>query len=250
MAQSSSVQFSLRELAEMEEERVRSAAQAEAREREAREQAARESEAREAADRAYRERAEELQRRELERTAREEAARIAAIHNAAVEAARATAAAKVRAEEHERDRLHALAVEQARAAARKTGPRSGVHWAALGAISTTCLCAALYLGVAAPRTEETIRSANAETAARDLEISSLRAEVAAASEHAASLQSDLASARAKMAQLRTELEAHPLIPVAHPPVHMRDNTGGPPSSKQLDGLTTCAPGSHDPLCLH
>jgi len=252
MSQSSSVMFSLQELERMEEERVRMAAEAEARDRESREQARRAIEAREQAERLAVERAEAEARQEVERRAREEAARLAAIQRAATEAARVEAEARVRAEERERererDRLHAAMVEQARAAVGRQ--RTGATWGAVSAIVTACVAAALYLGVLSPRAEASLRAATADRAARDAAITDLRTKVESSEGAIASLQGDLAASRAEVARLQGLLDARP--------AGLRPSRGGPSpagtrpvhTDPALDGFTSCPPGSKDPLCVH
>lgn len=230
----------------MEQERVRSAAQAEARERELQQQAIREREAREEAERLALLRAEDEARREVERRAREEGARLAAIQRAATEAARIEAEAQVRAQERERERLHSLQVEQARAAASKQ--RTGPVWAAVSAVVALCLGAALYLGVLSPRAEASLRAAIAETAARDATIEELRAKMASTDMTVASLQSDVVAAQAEVTRLRGMLDARPGVGPSHPGPRGPTVRGVPHADPRIDGFATCPPGSKDPLC--
>ena len=233
----------------MEEERVRSAAEAEARERELHEQQAREVEARQEAERLAVQRAEDETRREVERRAREEAARYAAIQRAATEAARIQAEATVRAQERERERLHAVEVEQARAVAGK--PRSGPAWGAVSAVVMACLTTALYLGVLSPRAEARERAANAETAAREATITELRTKMAATDATVTSLQSDVAAGQAEVTRLRGLLDARPPAgPTSHPGPHGPTGPSVLHTAPPIDGFTTCPPGSKDPLCIH
>ncbi len=218
----------------MEEERVRTAAEAEAREE---------------AQRLALQRAEDEARLEVERRAREEAARHAAIQRAATEAARIEAEAKVRAQERERERLHAVEVERARAAA--DTQRSGPAWGAVSALVMGCLATALYLGVLSPHAEATLRAANAETAAREATITELRTRMAATDATVTSLQGDVASAQAEVGRLRGLLDARPAAgPTPHPGPHGPIGPAVPHTAPPIDGFTTCPPGSKDPLCAH
>jgi len=249
MTQSSSVVFSLKELARMEEERVRANAEASQRERELRERARREAEARALAEEQAREEAQAAARREVERQAREEAARIEAIHRAAIEAARAAEEAKARAAAAEAERRHELELERVRASARGGGGRGTAVAALFGAVVATGIALALHLGVVVPRQHAREASQNAEIASRDAALGDLRAQADAADRRTRALEADMASLRGDNDRLRAELAA--ATQAGTPPRH-GPGTFSPRHPKELtpDGFTSCPPGSKDPLCVH
>jgi colicin import membrane protein len=251
MTQSSSVMFSLQELARMEEDRVRSAAEAEALENEARERARHEAEASARAEERERERAEAEARREIERRAREEAARIEAIHRAAVEAARVEAEIKASADERERARLYELETERARAAGRTTS-RGSVMAGILGAVLAAGVAGALHFGIAAPRAQATLRVVTDQLASRDVAIAELRTRADAADGQVQALQASLATAQGANAKLQSDLDDLRRNPPRRPPGPAIHPGPGPGvrNDPRLDGLTTCSPGSKDPLCVH
>jgi colicin import membrane protein len=246
MSQESSALFSLQELSRMEEQRIRAAAEAEARARDAQERAARlaveqAAEAREAV-----EREEAEARRAVERAAREEAARIDAMRRATIETARAAAEAQSQAFEAERQRIHDLEIERARESARgvyaKTATLSGLFGAAVVAGITM----GLYFGIVGPRAEAARRGAMGEVASLDATIGELRARAVADEARLEAVTTDLAVARDENARLHGQIDAP-----ARPPVpHVGHVLGTPPrTDRALDGLTTCPPGSKDPLCI-
>jgi membrane protein involved in colicin uptake len=250
MSQSSSVIFSLRELERMEEERVRSQAQAEALEREARDRALREAQERVRVETEARERVDAEARREVERRSREEAARIEAIHRASVEAARATAEAQARADEQERRRRHELELERTRALSQGRGLRGVVAAALFGAVVSAGIAVAVQLGVVAPRDRARAVEATAAIASRDSTIEQLRSSAAAADARIRSLADDLAAARGDNDRLRAGVELSrrpsPTAGSGRAPVGVAPR----PDTPRLNGFTSCPPGSQDPLCLH
>jgi hypothetical protein len=249
MTQSSSVLFSLEELARMEEERVRGVAQAEQRARLARQRADEEVRARARRDEEARERGAAETLREIERRAREEAARIESIHRAATEAARVGADARARLEARESERRHELELERIRASAREGGPRATVTAAALGVIVAVGGALALHLGMTVPRERASALSGADAIASRDATILDLRGREATAEARAKGFEEDLSAARDENVRLRTDLDAarHPSGPAPGPAHH----GPGPrhADGQRLDGFTQCAPGSKDPLCL-
>jgi len=252
MTQSSSVMFSLQELARMEEDRVRTTAEAEAQLCEASERARREQEARALAERQARERAEEESLREVERRAREEAARIEAIHRAAVEAARVAAEIKAQAEERERARLYEIEVERARAS-RSNASRGTAMAGVLGAVLAAGVAAALHFALFAPRAQATLHVVSEQLASRDVVIVDLRTRADAAGAQLLSLHNSLAAAQASNAKLQSDLDdlrRNPGHRPPGPPVHPGPGPGPHAGDPRLDGFTTCPPGSKDPLCLH
>jgi colicin import membrane protein len=248
MTQSSSVLFSLQELARMEEERVRTQARAESAARETARRAAEEAEtrAREAAE--AEQRAREEARREIERQAREEAARVQAIREAAAEAARAEAFARVQAQEREKDRLHAIEVARVQASAR--GPRAAAALSGcLGALLAAGIGMVVYFGVAAPAARAALAGARSEVASRDQTIDQLRLRAGASEASERALQVDIAALRDENTRIRADLDGlRSRVQGAHPSRH-----GVPAPTKRpdrtLDGFTPCPPGVNDPMCV-
>jgi len=248
MSSPSSVVFSLKELARMEEERVRAHAEAEARERESRDRAERDARERARCEEQARAQAETEARREVERRAREEAARLEAARQAALGAARAEVDARARAQERERERLHELEVARARALERRSG---GARVAAtlVGAAVAAGVALALHYGVVVPGEEAAAARSAGELAARDVAIADLRARLDASEARASALDDELAAARADAARPPRSLDD----PDARLPHRRGAHAPASPAHRtddKLDGFTSCPPGSQDPLCLH
>jgi colicin import membrane protein len=252
MSQSSSVIFSLRELERMEEERVRSQAQAAAFEGEARERALREAHELVRLETETRERQEAEARRDVEQRAREEAARIEAIRLAGVEAARAAAEAQARADERERERRHELEVERSRAMGQGRGLRGTAGAAAFGVVVAAGVAMAIHFGLVAPRARAGAAEASAELASRDVAIQDLRAQAAATETRMHGLEGDVAAARGDGDKLRADLETarRACVPAAAPHPLASGPSAPHPATQRLDGFTSCPAGSRDPLCVH
>jgi colicin import membrane protein len=247
----SSVLFSLRELARMEDDRAREQAEAAERRRalehEKRLRSQREQLAREQAEAQERE---ELGRRAQER-AREEEARLQAIHNAAVEAARIESEARIRARERERERNHEVEVERARGQARRVRLQTGLQGFVVGLFVTLAASGAIYVGAVAPRDKSQVDALRARVDSTEAALRASGAKEEAAEQGLRALQAEGASLRNDRDRLQSELDdARRLL--SH-----RSNTvrGGPTGTRspgdhpKLDGFTTCPPGSKDPLCL-
>jgi hypothetical protein len=245
MSQESSALFSLQELSRMEEQRTQAAAEAEARAREVLERAARYAHEQAAEARKDREREEAEARRAIERAAREEAAHIDAMRRAAVEAARIATEAQARAVEIERQRVHDLEVKRARGSARSADAKTATLSGLFGAAVAAGITMGLYFGVVGPRAEAGQRDAMGEVASRDATIGELRARADAAEARLEALTTDLAAVRDENARLHGQIDIAPRPPVPH----VGHVPGVPPRADHtLDGLTTCPPGSKDPLC--
>jgi colicin import membrane protein len=248
MSQSSSVLFSLQELARMEDERVREQARAESAAREAARRAVEEAEARAREAAEADERAGELARREIERQAREEAARVQAIRDAATEAARAEAFARVQAQEREKDRQQSIEMARVQASARGSRVAAAVA-GCLGALVAAGIGMAVYFGVAAPAARAALAGAGSELASRDQTIDQLRMRVSAGEASERALQMDIAALRDENSRLQAELAgSRSRVQGAHP-----SGRGVPATTKRpdrsLDGFSTCAPGVNDPMCV-
>jgi colicin import membrane protein len=249
MTQSSSVMFSLQELARMEEQRVREAAEAAHREHAAHERARRDAEEQARRDLEARDREEAQARREVERRAREEAARIEAIHRAATEAARLESEAKTMREARELERRHELELERVRLATKGTGTKGTFVAAAFGAIVTAGVAMALHFGVVAPRERSRGTMADAALASRDVAIADLRSRAEAADARVRSLEEELGTTKGEVDRLRSALDAARRASGPRTPGPRWTGTGPRNDSPKLDGFAACAPGSKDPMCL-
>jgi hypothetical protein len=254
-ATTSSVIFSLKELALMEDERVRAEAEASRLETEAREAARLEGEARRREELAAREREEAARARETERSEREAAARVEAIHRAALEAARIEAEARVRADAQDRERARELrrlelASAEKESGARRSAARSMRLASATSAIAVVCVAAGLYAAVVVPAERARAARSAAELASRDVLIEDVRQEVRKAEEQTRSVAGDLVAARDENARLQAALEAakrHPAVSHAATPAPAHASARRETWS---DGFTSCPPDSKDPLCAH
>jgi hypothetical protein len=249
MTQSTSVLFSLQELARMEEERVRGLAEAEERERATRIRATREAEERARREALERENAEMEARAEVARRAREEAARLEAIRLAALEGARIEAEAKLAREAREQEVRAALARERNPASAPDRGTGRMFLAVAFGATVAAGVAVAAYLGVAVPRDQARAATLGAELASRDVTVSELRRQADELRARVQSLDEELAVERAEEGRLRSEIAGLHRAPGGHAPA-ARFTAPARDDSRKLDGFTACPPGSQDPLCLH
>ncbi len=240
-----SVGFSLKELARLEEERVRELREAEARSREAEETARAQAEAvrlaheREEALRA------DAERRAAERRAREEEESAEAARLATMEAARREVDVRATQAEHDRRRRHELEIARAGGLdARRRLVRT--LWAeALVSLAVLSACVAVYYGKLAPAAQARIARLSSDLAAREGSLEELRARARGKDEALASLRADLVRAQARIDELTIRLAQPTRGPGSTP------HSAGPnhPTSTPLPGLLVhCDPGSHDPLC--
>jgi len=249
-AQDGSITTSLRELARLEERRVREEQEEQARLRGAVEAARRDIERRDAEVRAGEERkAEEAWLARVGRE-REESARLDAIRAATVERAQREAAECVAADE--RERQHRRDVELG--AAMRGRRELRLARVVVAQLVVLALLAAggawAYEGVIVPREQQRAR-ASEEMASRDRAIVALRSQLAARDEASAAARRDFAEANersnalaAELARVRRELERlpHPLPKRAPVPTGERGWMTGFDSH--------CDPSSHDPLCAN
>jgi colicin import membrane protein len=248
MTQTSSVMFSLQELARMEEERVRQSAEAVERERATLARERHEADERMRAEADAIARAEEEARREVERRAREEAARIEAIHRASIEGARVEAEARARAEEVERVRRHELELERVRQA-RPSGARQAGVAAAFGALLAAGVAMAVHFGVVAPKERAQAAEASAQIASRDVAVADLQRHAEETEGRVRTLEQDLAAARSENEKLRKQLDG--VRPAPATPHGFGPHGGpAPTAAPRMDGFTSCPAGSKDPMCFH
>jgi len=248
--QSDSVMFSLRELARMEEERVREEAAERERERQARQQAERGALERIRREAEARHRAQAEAEREQVLRLREEQVRIEALQRAAMEEARRASDAKARADERERERQHELNVERASAAARGMRLRSGTLGAVLGVLVGASGAMAAGLGVVTSREQAHRERAETEIASREDAIRELRSGADATQGRLRSLEESLATLRGDNQRLQEELDDARRHVAHRAPGHATLVPGASHAADpKLDGFTTCPPGSKDPLCI-
>jgi colicin import membrane protein len=244
--------FSLQELARMEDDRVKSQAEAAQLERESLEAARRQSEARARAEEEARELAEAEQREGAERKEREEAARVDAINRGAVEAARYEVETRARAEERERERGHELAkLEIARKAAE--GERASVLRmlvaGAMGVVLAGVVASGLYLGIVQPGEKARVEQATSDLARRDTLISDAHTATSAAEGQVQTLTGELATAKADIARLQKQIDDLNRRPASRGWTGPRPHQSGASGADVSVGLTSCPPGSSDPLCV-
>ncbi|MDB5216675.1 MAG: type 3 domain protein precursor [Myxococcaceae bacterium] len=152
-----SVNFSLKELMKLEDERITQERQA----REARELAAKnareEAERREREELAAKDRAAADERERARFREMEEEARREAMQRAAVEQARITVEARTRAEESDRERRHEIELQRLRAeTVKKPGPGGYVASALGGAAVALALCLVMHFAVSKPASDRRI----------------------------------------------------------------------------------------------
>ncbi len=238
-----SVQFSLKELLKLEDQRVME----QARERDAREAAAArerdEAERRRQADAAAAARAEEEERERKQRSELEELARHEAMEKAIVEQARLEVEVRARTEERERERRHEIEIERLRSVSKK-GPSLGaplVLAAGLGGGVMFLVALAIHLGVHEPsvaaRVAELQRRADALEARAD-DVARQRDE-----------QKRFVGERdAQLADLQTKLAALATKPAAPPgPIKLGHTTTLRGKVPEKEKEVPCLQG--DPMCF-
>lgn len=243
-----SVQFSLKELMKLEDERVdgekREREARDRREREAREEAAR----RERAELEARERREAEAREQARRAELEEEARREAMSRAAVEQARIGVEARARAEEAERERRHEVELLRLRQDSRPKPGAGLVVGAALGgAALASLLGVVVHFAALGPAAERRVAEAALQAAAETSRANELDRRVAEQSARLESMKGELEVAKSDLAKLHAaatpvKAPAGPGGPGGvHPPVTRGDKLPKTPDEKPcLD--------EHDPLC--
>lgn len=242
-----SVNFSLKELMKLEDERISQERDAhEARELAAqavREDAARrERAALEAQERAAADERERARFREMEEEARREA-----IQRAAVEQARITVEARTRAEESDRERRHELELQRMRTeTVRKPGLGGYIASALGGAAGCLAIGLVLHFAVSKPASDLRIAELDRAVAAADGQANGLGRRVEEQSARIKKLEESLRDKEDELAKARSAVAAKP-APVATP-VTGRGGAGTV-KAKGLNDGPPCA-NKFDPLCGH
>lgn len=235
-----SVSFSLRELQDLEEDRIarekRDASERELAMVRAKEDAAR----REAETLAAKERAEHDAREEQRRRDLEELARREAMQKAIVEQARLEVDAKTRSQERDREREHELELARLRAQQGQTKP-GVVIGASLGsALFVLAGAFAIHLGVLKPSSEARIVALTDMATRADARAADAERRVEEQNKRIASLTEDLRVANAKPA------EPTPNKPQG-PTTKQPKGPHGPQPSTSQPKRTGCDP--KDPMCF-
>jgi len=245
-----SVNFSLKELMKLEDERISQERQA----REARELAAKtareEAELREreelaAKDRAAAEERERARFREMEEEARREA-----IQRAAVEQARITVEARTRAEESDRERRHEIELQRLRAETmQKPGPGGYVASALGGAAATLALCLVMHFAVSKPASDRRIAELDRAVAGAEGREAELGRRVDDQKVRIGQLEKSLSDMQDELSK-RPPAQATPQKPVG-PTGPKRGGTGTGADSSKGKGPNDGPPcAKFDPLCFH
>ena len=241
-----SVNFSLKELMKLEDERVDQEKQA----RSAREEAAksaREAQARrERLELEARERTDADERERVRWQELEDEARRDAIQRAAVEQARITVEARTRAEESERERRHEIELQRMRAeTVKKPGPGGFIGSGLGGAALAFAICFVFHFSVSKPAADKRIAELDRAVATADGRADELARRVDDQKSRISALEKDLGSAQAEIAKLNVPATAKsPTV------VPFKPGPGGqPPKQRQTVDPAPCPPGHElDPLC--
>jgi hypothetical protein len=246
-----SVNFSLKELMKLEDERI-------TQERQVRE-------ARELAVKAEHEEAERRQREELaakDRTAAEERerarfremeeeARREAIQRAAVEQARITVEARTRAEESDRERRHEIELQRMRAeTVKKPGPGGYVASALGGAAAALALCLVMHFAVSKPASDKRIAELDRAAAGAEGREAELGRRVEEQKARIGQLEKSLSDMQDELSK-RRPVAGPTLKPPVGPAGSKRGGIGSgtePPKGKGPNDGPPCA--KFDPLCFH
>jgi colicin import membrane protein len=235
-----SVSFSLRELQDLEEERIarekRAVIEREAAAARAKEEAAR----REAEAISAKEHADAAAREEQRRRENEELARREAMQKAIVEQARLEVDAKTRSQERERERQHELELARLRAQQGSTKPGTIIGAGIGSALFVLAGAFAIHLAVLKPSSEARI------AALTDM---ATRAEARAAEADRRSEEQNRRIA-ALTEDLRQAREAKPAEPKS--PTTTRGSTGHGPAPRSTNRPKDAPPcvDPHDPMCFH
>lgn len=234
-----SVTFSLRELRELEEERIareqRAAQEAAAQAARARQLA--EQRAREQAERAAAEAREAARRTELEELAKREA-----LQRAAVEQTRLEVEVRARADERERERRHEIEIARIRAVTERPGfglaALGGA--AAVGAVLAGFAAFAVHMTAVAPAHAKRVADLERSVSAEQLRAQGATGEADREQKRAADLER-------RASELRAEIDRKKPCPASPPTTPKGGAPGGSSHPKRVEPIgPVCQPG--DPLC--
>ena len=234
-----SVSFSLRELQDLEEDRIarekRDASERELARVHAKEDAAR----REAETLAAKERAEHDAREDQRRRDLEELARREAMQKAIVEQARIEVDAKTRSQERDRERQHELELARLRTQQGQTKPGIVIGASLSSALFVLAGAFAIYLGVLKPSSEARIVALTDMATRADARATDAERRIEEQNKRIASLSEDLRVAR----------ETKPIEPSTKPqgPTTKQPNRPHGPQPSSQPKRTGCDP--KDPMCF-
>ncbi len=205
-----SVQFSLKELLELEDQRL----EEQAREREAREAAAarerEEAERRRRDEAAAQTRAEEDARERQRRAELEDLARREAMQKAIVEQSRLEVEVRARTEERERERHHEIEIERLRSASKKGSSLGALIGAsAIGGGVMLIVALAIQFGVQKPASERLVRELQQSVTAADQRADELARQLDEQRRLVGERDRQLAEARTEIAALSIKKAAPP-----------------------------------------
>lgn len=238
-----SVQFSLKELMKLEDERIGEEKKArdarEAAETRAKEEAAK----REREALAAREKAEADERERARLRMVEEEARREAMSRAAVEQARIAVEARTRAEESDRERRHEIELVRVRAESQKKAPIGGFVGSALAGAGLVLLGAlVVHFASVKPANDRKLAELTQSAAVADARADQLSRQLNKQADDLASMKRELDAAKAQLATAPT-----PPPKTATPIGGSKVPIGVAPPKPKLPEEKPCA-NEHDPLC--
>jgi hypothetical protein len=132
----------------------------------------------------------------------------------------------------------------------RTGVRRMLVAGLLGAVVAGVVASGLYFGVVQPRENARTVQATSDLAARDALIADAHTAASTAQGQVQTLSGDLATAKADVARLQKQVDDlnRRQTPSSHGWSGPRPRQSAS-SSEVSVGLTTCPPGSSDPLCV-
>jgi colicin import membrane protein len=247
-----SVNFSLKELMKLEDERISQERQA----REARDLAAKvardEAERREREELAARERADDEERERARFREMEEEARREAMQRAAVEQARITVEARTRAEESDRERRHEIELQRMRAeTVKKPGPGGYIASSLGGAAVALAVCLVMYFGVSKPTSDKRIAELDRAVAGAEGRESELGRRVDEQKARIGQLEKSLTDMQEELGKRPVVAATPPRTPAGPAPGPKRGGPGSSSDSSKGKGANDGPPcPKFDPLCFH
>ena len=248
--QESSVLFSLNQLMNIEQERLREEEEAERRHREGIERARLDSERLALAEQEAQIQAETARRRAEEAAKREEAPRLEAIQLAAIERARAEAENRARANAMTQQHAHEQRLAVIAGAGRKSGLTRGAGLGVALSILLACGGLGVYFGKIKPEADLAYAQKDAELATQQDEMRRMQAALASETKRVEASQIALAKAKsdAERAAAERELaEAQAAQTEAQDAVTTR-RAWTPKTTKATQKATACTCDPKDPLC--